>query len=100
MINVTVRLYATLRKYTPHNNKPGEPFRVSLPEGSRLADLIAFLGLPSQETKQAFIRSRRQGEDYVLQDGDDIAIFPPIAGGQGIWYNAVKSLAALVSGDC
>lgn len=83
MISVTVRLYATLRQYTPPDNKPGEPFRVSLPEGSRLTDLMAFLGLPPQETKQAFIRSRRQEEDYVLQDGDDVAIFPPIAGGQG-----------------
>lgn len=80
MIAVEVRLYATLRKYAP-GLKIGEPLRLSLAAGSRLADLLARLGVPDEELKTAFVNSRRQEGDYLLQDGDRVALFPPVAGG-------------------
>jgi molybdopterin converting factor small subunit len=81
MLHVTVRLYATLRRFGPPGLAPGESFTVSLPEGSRLRDLVQNLKLPADQTKQFFVASRQRELDYVLQDGDDLAIFPPIAGG-------------------
>ncbi len=81
MVPITVRLYATLRKYAPPGLEMGQSFTVSLSEGSYLRDLLAALHIPAGETKQVFVKSRRQEEDYLLQNGDDAAIFPPIAGG-------------------
>lgn len=80
MITIEVRLYATLRKYVPGQGI-GEALRLSLAEGSRLADLLAHLGVPAGELKTAFVNNRRQEGDYRLQDGDRVALFPPVAGG-------------------
>lgn len=80
MIEVKVRLYATLRKYRPETGI-GEPVTLQVPEGSRLADLLTRLGVPQNEVKTAFVNNRQQDEVYRLHDGDRVAFFPPVAGG-------------------
>ncbi len=75
-----MRLYATLRKYTPEMGV-GEPIILQMPEGARVADLLARLGVPKSEVKTAFVNNRRRGEDYPLGDGDRVAFFPPVGGG-------------------
>lgn len=78
---IRVRLYATLRRFAPPGLAPGEGFSVELPDGSTVSDLEARLALPPEETKQAFVYHRQREQDWVLADGDEIAIFPPIGGG-------------------
>lgn len=80
MIEVEVRLYATLRRYSPQA-EIGKPLILQVPEGTRLADLLTRLGLPRSEVKTTFVNNRQQGEDYLLCDGDRVAFFPPVAGG-------------------
>jgi len=80
MIEVEVRLYATLRKYSPETGV-GEPVILQMPEGASLADLLVRLGVPKSEMKTAFVNNRQQDEDYPLCDGDRVAFFSPIAGG-------------------
>jgi len=52
-----------------------------MPEGARLADLLARLGVPKGEVKTVFVNNRQQDEGYLLRDGDRVALFPPVAGG-------------------
>lgn len=73
-------LYATLGRYHPEG-KGTEPFTVQLPEGSRVSDLLNRLGLPPGEAKQVFIEHLSRPGNYLLQDGQKAALFPPIAGG-------------------
>jgi molybdopterin converting factor small subunit len=80
MIQIEVRLYATLRKYCPESGI-GEPMILQMPEGAQVADLLARLDVPKSEVKTAFVNNRRQDEDYRLSDGDRVAFFPPVAGG-------------------
>lgn len=80
MIEVKVRLYATLRKYNPETSI-GEAMSLQVPEGTRLADLLARLGIPQGEVKTTFVNNRHQDEDYQLRNGDRVAFFPPVAGG-------------------
>ena len=80
MITVQARLYATLRKYRPGLGH-GEAVSVEMPDGSRVIDLLDKLGVPRDETKQVFIAGRQKPFDYVLQEGEEVGIFPPIAGG-------------------
>ncbi|MBC8449604.1 MAG: MoaD/ThiS family protein [Chloroflexi bacterium] len=80
MITAEVRLYATLRKYSPETGV-GEPVVLQMPEGSRLADLLVRLGVPKSEVKTSFVNNRHQDDDYRLRDGDRVAFFPPVAGG-------------------
>lgn len=80
MIEVEVRLYATLRKYSPETNI-GQPLRIQIAEGTTLAELLRKLNIPGGEVKTAFVNNRQQTEDYQLGDGDQVAFFPPVAGG-------------------
>lgn len=79
---VRVRLYASLREYAPEGFR-SEGFTVQLPPASTVADLYARLGLPEEQVKQAFVNGRRAEPDRVLEDGDEVGVFPPIAGGSG-----------------
>lgn len=80
MITVQVRLYATLRRYRPEV-KLGESLPMELPEGSTVGQLIARLDIPAKVVKSIFVNRRPQDLEHVLQNGDEVAIFPPVAGG-------------------
>jgi len=80
MITVQVRLYATLRRYRPEV-RLGESLPMELPEGSTVGQLIARLGIPARVVKSIFVNRRPQNPEHVLQNGDEVAIFPPVAGG-------------------
>jgi molybdopterin converting factor small subunit len=80
-IRVTVKLYATLRQSAPPGVDPRR-FPLALPDGARLGDLSARLGLADAKWKVAFVNNVRCRDPAVaLQDGDVVAFFPPIAGG-------------------
>lgn len=80
MIAIEVALFATLRRYRP-NRDHSDAFWLDAPEGTTIDELLEMLGIPATEMKQTFVNSLRQEGEYVLQDKDRIAIFPPIAGG-------------------
>ncbi len=80
MITVRVRLYATLRRYRPEV-KLGESLPLDLPEGSTVGHLIERLGIPAEVVKNIFVNHRQQDLEYILQAGDEVAIFPPVGGG-------------------
>ncbi len=80
MIQVRARLFANLREYHPEL-KPGEAKVVHLPDGANVQLLIAALGIPEGIVKKVFRQGRAIEEDCVLGDGDDLGIFPPVAGG-------------------
>ena len=79
MIKVEVRLYATLRKY--HKAGTDEAVILQMPEGASLTALLARLGVPKEEARIISVNYRQQANDYLLQDGDRVAIFPPVGGG-------------------
>lgn len=80
MIEVQVKLYATLRRYQPQL-RLGEALSISLPEGATVAQLVAKLGIPASTVKTVFVKGEIVKEEHALRDGDDVGIFPPIAGG-------------------
>lgn len=80
MLTVQVRLYATLRRYRPEM-KLGESLPVDLPEGTTVGQLMARLGIPAEVVKTVFVNHCQQDLEYVLQNGDGVAIFPPVGGG-------------------
>jgi len=77
---VKVRLYATLSRYNPEG-KSDQPFTVELKVDSTVTDLLDQLAVPRGEVKQVFIRHKARQLDYKLQDGEQVAVFPPVAGG-------------------
>jgi molybdopterin synthase sulfur carrier subunit len=80
MITVRVKLYATLRDQFP-DLRIGEAMGVALPAGATVGQLIQQLALPDGQAKILFVNHVIRGEDHQLEDGDMVAIFPPVGGG-------------------
>ncbi len=79
-MHVTVRLHATLKKFLPPGSN-GNAAALELPEGATVADAIDRLGIPPGHAKMMV-----SGDEYlelttVLRDGQEINLFPPLAGG-------------------
>ena len=74
-MKVEVKLSATIRK-----GRPGRQ-TVELPERSTVAGLLAQLGLSRKEVAVVAVNMQYTAEDRVLEPGDEIAIYPPVAGG-------------------
>ncbi|MEN4012141.1 MAG: MoaD/ThiS family protein [Chloroflexota bacterium] len=79
-MKIRVKLFATFVQYRP-GERAGSPFEVNLPEGATLTDLIASLGIPLAAVKVCFVNARAQDVDFILSDGDEVGIFPPVGGG-------------------
>ncbi len=80
MIEVELRLYATLRRYRPQAPLEGGE-TVLLPENSTLLDLLAGLGIPAADVQTAFVNRKVRAMEQRLQAGDRVELFPAIGGG-------------------
>jgi sulfur-carrier protein len=83
-VKVTVRLYATLRNLAL--DRTGE-MELDVATGTTVGSLIAQLGIPDGTVRKAFVGGLARDESYVLQPGDEVGMFPPIAGGAGEFTN-------------
>lgn len=77
MIEVTVKLYAELEKYSPNQK---DKFSVHLPDGSRLKELMDFLKIPAHQVMVIIKNGIKAREEDFLNNRDEI-IFLPIVGG-------------------
>ena len=74
-MKVKVKLFALLRQFGPDEQT------VELPEGTTIDDVVRSLKLPGTIRLLRIVNGEHRPTDHVLKDGDDLALFPPIAGG-------------------
>ena len=79
-MRVRVKLFASLCRYAS-GAVSGIPFEMQVSEGATLADLVDCLKLPREEVKVFFVNGRARSIDWPLEAGDDVGIFPLVAGG-------------------
>ena len=79
-MRVRVKLFATLVRFSP-GGLPGTPFDMDIPEDATLYDLVTILQISPEETKITFVNGIIHEFGWKLNPGDDVGIFPPIAGG-------------------
>jgi sulfur carrier protein ThiS len=79
-VNVTIKLLNVYRQYLP-DNAQGSTYSLQIPQGTRVAELLAQLPLPDGEKKVVLVNGSTPSLDQVLVDGDIIAVFPSMAGG-------------------
>jgi sulfur carrier protein ThiS len=79
-VRVRVKLFASLCRYLS-DAAPGIPFEMKVPEGTTMANLMDRLKLPREEVKVVFVNGRARPMDWPLEPGDDVGIFPLVAGG-------------------
>lgn len=84
-MQITVRLFATLRQIAGWSSQPLE-----LPEGATLREALTVLDARYPQltigtrTYYAAINQEYAKGDQVLRPGDELAIFPPVSGGAQI----------------
>ncbi len=77
-MKLTVRLYASLRDHAPSGQSD---LTIEMADGATVADVVARLGIPPEIVRKVFVDGIAQDPDRVLHDGDEVGMFPPIAGG-------------------
>ncbi|MHB8926079.1 MAG: MoaD/ThiS family protein [Bacillota bacterium] len=78
MLTIHVRAHGNLRRHFPGGHEEAD-FR--LPEGSRVADLLAHIGLPDGEVWMVGVNDVLAQAEQALADGDKVDVFAPVAGG-------------------
>ncbi len=73
-MNIKIKLFASLRKFGPDEQV------VELPENTTVDDAVHFLNLP-QMALLKIVNGEHRPANHPLKDGDELALFPPIAGG-------------------
>ena len=75
VMNVKVKLFASLRSFGPDEQV------LALPENTTIEDVVHILRIPPTIRLLRIVNGEHRPVGHVLRDGDDLALFPPIAGG-------------------
>lgn len=79
-MKVEVRLFATLQPYLPAG-ADGDGISLDLPAGATVRDVVESLKIPADLACLTVVNGRDADLDQVLAPGDELAMFPPLAGG-------------------
>ena len=74
-MNITVKLFATLRDFGP------EIQEMSVPENSTIEKVVKSLNLPAEIPLLKIVNGVHTDPKETLQEGDVLALFPPVGGG-------------------
>lgn len=77
MPEVQVKLYATFRQYL--GGRPSAT--VAIESGTTVGEVLARLGVPTEQTRLVFVDAKVASLDSPLQGGEQLVVFPAIAGG-------------------
>ena len=84
-MNITLKLFASLGDYLPASARPGNEMPLPVAAGASISQVIEPFALPPSMVHLVLVNGRyidpAQRATHVLQEGDVLAIWPPIAGG-------------------
>ena len=79
-MNVTVKLFASVRRYLPKNAN-GNSCVIKLNTGATVATLVDYMSIPPDIPKMMLVNGLHCDSSHKLTEGDVVSIIPPIAGG-------------------
>ena len=92
-MRVVVKLFAALRERAGTGERALE-----LTDGARASDIWAALGLGEEPAGLLYAVNREYAErDRALEDGDEVALIPPVSGGAFVVTEAQFSIESAVS---
>jgi len=84
-MQITFKLFATLTDYLPPESRRGNQLTLDVPPDAPIARIIEPYGLPPKLVHLVLVNGRYIAPEArattTLQEGDVLAIWPPIAGG-------------------
>jgi len=79
-MRVTVKLHATLKKHLPPGSSE-DGIELEVREGATVAEVIERLGIPAKHAGMLVSDDEYLERTTVVRDGQEIDVFPPLAGG-------------------
>ena len=84
-MKIELKMFMKFKEYLPENSENGRTF-LGVKDGSTFEDLMQLLGMPAEEDKIIVInglsfKPSSALNSRKLDEGDTVALFPPIAGG-------------------
>jgi molybdopterin synthase sulfur carrier subunit len=79
-MKIEVHLFASLRGYLPQDSQ-GNSCVLDVEEGTKVGEIPRKLNIPGGASKVIFLNGVHAHGDEVLQKGDRVGVFPPVAGG-------------------
>jgi molybdopterin synthase sulfur carrier subunit len=80
-MKVEVKLYASLARYLPADSRSHAPRTIEIEKETTIIQLLEHLKVPLKSVKLIFLNGIHAMGDEILNDGDRLGIFPPVAGG-------------------
>ncbi|MFH1873466.1 MAG: MoaD/ThiS family protein [Pseudomonadota bacterium] len=84
-MRITFKLFATLQDYLPPEGKKTNALTLELEEGTTVAQVVERFSLPQKLVHLVLIDGNfvppAERDGRALQEGDTLAIWPPVAGG-------------------
>jgi molybdopterin converting factor small subunit len=80
-MTVTVRLFATFREFLPRE-ATSAAWVVAIAANETVQSLLATLQLPEDLPRIVLVNGKYAMDHDPLYEGDHIAVFPPLIGGQ------------------
>jgi molybdopterin converting factor small subunit len=74
-MKVKVKLFASLRAFGPDEQV------LELPAQTAIDEVVRLLKIPGTIRLLRIVNGKHMPADHRLEDGDELALFPPIAGG-------------------
>lgn len=78
---IEAKVFATLRHFLPDSDRRLEGDKWDISEGATVAQALEMLNLPEKEATIFLVNGRSADREKILNEGDVLHIFPPIAGG-------------------
>lgn len=80
-MKVRLRLYADFEDKMPPAEDEEGAATITLPEGTRVADVLDRFGIPHEEAYIVLLDGRHARKDESLWEGAEMCVFPAIVGG-------------------
>jgi molybdopterin converting factor small subunit len=74
--HIHLKLFANLSKYTPSDGE-----RLPIERGQSIGEVLETIGVPMEKAKLIFVDGIKGNLDTVLNGGERVGLFPPVAGG-------------------
>ena len=81
MIQVNAKLFASLRNKVPEHKDWTQPIPVSFDGVATIGDLLTHFDVAFPQAIVAVVNGTRRKMDWLLEDGDEVGLFPPVGGG-------------------
>ena len=79
-MKVKVKLFATLREYLPKDSD-GRSCLMDIDDKTTIEQIISTFNIPEEIPKIILVNGLNGTMDQTLKEGDELSIFPPVAGG-------------------